>query len=64
MNKLKLDTDIFNRLLIFDSGMQMVFFKKYQWCYCNRVPYTRALKALKPGEGYIISNGRIAGIKM
>ncbi len=64
MNKLKLDTDIFNRLLIFDSGIQMVFFRKYRWCYCNRIPYPRALKALKPSEGYIISNGRIAGIKI
>ena len=64
MNKLKLDTDIFNQPRIFDSVVQMVFFRKYRWCYCNRIPYPRALKALKPSEGYIISNGRIAGIKI
>ena len=64
MNKFKLYADSIIQSLIFDSGVQIVFFGKCRWWYLNRIPYPRALKALKPGEGYIISNGRIAGIKM
>jgi hypothetical protein len=41
--------------------MKIGFFENYKRRRINRVPYPRALKALKPGEGYIISNGRIVG---
>jgi hypothetical protein len=41
--------------------MKIVFFGRSRRRRVNRIAYPKAFEALKPREGYIISNGKVIG---